>query len=317
MTDAPNRNHWLIAAWPGMGNVAVIAAGYLIQKLGLRPIDELPAGGHFDVQAVEVKKGVIATPTTARGVFYRSDQPLAAKSPMDLTVFGGDAQPTLGVFAYANTLLDRARSMGVQRVVTFASMASQLHPSQDPRVFGAATSPELLDELRKLEVNLLEEGQIGGLNGVILGAAAQRGMAGVCLMGEIPFFAAAVPNPKAARAVLDAFCLLTGIEVDFEELTEHAKTIDEALLRMLEKMERAAAGEEGDEEEGEAEGEAPAGGGEGEKGLDTETLQKIERLFEQAHKDRSRAMALKKELDRLGVFKKYENRFLDLFKRAE
>jgi hypothetical protein len=40
-------------------------------------------------------------------------------------------------------------------------------------------------------------------------------------------------------------------------------------------------------------------------------------LFERAVKDRSKAFELKQELDRLGVFKDYEDRFLDLFKKAE
>jgi len=42
---------------------------------------------------------------------------------------------------------------------------------------------------------------------------------------------------------------------------------------------------------------------------------RIETLFEQAAKDRSKAFELKQELDRLGLFKDYEDRFLDLFKK--
>jgi hypothetical protein len=38
-------------------------------------------------------------------------------------------------------------------------------------------------------------------------------------------------------------------------------------------------------------------------------------LFNQANQDRSKAFELKQELDRLGVFKDYEDRFLDLFKK--
>ena len=36
-----------------------------------------------------------------------------------------------------------------------------------------------------------------------------------------------------------------------------------------------------------------------------------------ATKDRSKAFELKQELDRLGLFKEYEDRFLDLFKKTE
>jgi hypothetical protein len=42
---------------------------------------------------------------------------------------------------------------------------------------------------------------------------------------------------------------------------------------------------------------------------------RLEDLFEQAARDRSRAFELKQELDRLGVFKDYEDLFLDLFKK--
>lgn len=42
--------------------------------------------------------------------------------------------------------------------------------------------------------------------------------------------------------------------------------------------------------------------------------QRIEQLFEQSAHDRSKAFELKQELDRHGVFKEYEDRFLDLFK---
>jgi hypothetical protein len=45
--------------------------------------------------------------------------------------------------------------------------------------------------------------------------------------------------------------------------------------------------------------------------------QRIEELFTQAATDRSKAYELKQELDRLGVFKDYEDRFLDLFKQAD
>ncbi|MHB8900817.1 MAG: hypothetical protein ACYC6Y_18870 [Thermoguttaceae bacterium] len=48
-----------------------------------------------------------------------------------------------------------------------------------------------------------------------------------------------------------------------------------------------------------------------------ENQRRIETLFHQARQDRSKAYELKRELDHLGVFKDYEDRFLDLFKKPE
>jgi len=305
--------NWLIAAWPGMGNVAVIAAGYLIRKLDLRPVAEMPPKGHFDIQGVDVANGVVATPRMPRSYFFQSP---AGGPGRRLTVFLGEAQPATGSYEYAMDLLERAMEYSPQRVVTFASMATQLHPSQQPRVFGVSTKDEMLDELRRLEVLPLEEGQIGGMNGLLLGAAAERGMPGMCLMGEIPYFAAGVPNPKAAKAVLESFALMSGIEIDLEELAHDAEMIDHALLDMMHKLEREGGGEEEDDDEADRSGPAPAPEAP-ERQLDQATHERVERMFAEARRDRSKAMALKQELDRLGVFGRYENRFLDLFKRAE
>ena len=51
--------------------------------------------------------------------------------------------------------------------------------------------------------------------------------------------------------------------------------------------------------------------------LDEQDRARIESLFEQARQERNKAFLLKAELDRLGVFDRYEDRFLDLFKRGE
>ena len=42
-------------------------------------------------------------------------------------------------------------------------------------------------------------------------------------------------------------------------------------------------------------------------------MERIEKLFQEARADRTRAQELKKELDRWNLFELYENRFLDLF----
>jgi proteasome assembly chaperone (PAC2) family protein len=249
-----------------------------------------------------------------RNLLYQTEA--GADGPR-LTVFIGESQPNSGAYSFAQELMVKAQEMGVDRVITFASMASQLHPSEHPRVFGAATHENLVDDLRKLEVQPLKEGQIGGLNGVLLGAAAERHLPGLCLMGEIPFFAAGVPNPKAAKAVLDAMALLTALDLDVDALNPHIEAIDRVLNNMMERMQseqpsdhEESEGSAGQSDAGDAERRDPAG-------LDKAARQLIETLFAEARSDRSRAMVLKQELDRLNVFAQYEDRFLDLFRRAE
>ncbi len=313
----------LIAAWPGMGNVAVIAAGYLVQTLSMHDAGELPPGGHFDINEVTIKDGLFNKPHLPRGHFFRAPADAPGR---DVLVFLAEAQPTAGVYAYAQTLLDAAAAMGVTRVITFASMASSMHPSDDPKVAGVATDLATLEELRRVEVRPMEAGQIGGLNGVLLAAAAERGMSGVCLLAEIPYFAAAVPNPKAARAALSVFSVLAGFDISLDELTHHAAAVERMLVEAYNRMQAAGAfAEEEDESEEtgaesiDAPSAAPDPEPESEPGPpkpDPAVRQRIERLFVEAKQDQSRAAALKQELDRHALFKEYENRFLDLFRRA-
>lgn len=308
---SPQRK-WLVAAWPGMGNVAVIAAGYLIQKLALRPVAELGTPGLFDIKDVEIEKGVITTPRQPRSLLFRMPEPTPA---LDLTVFLGEAQPDHGVFALAQGLLEHTEEYGINRVITFASMSTPMDPRQQPRVFGAATSGPLLDEILRAEVQVMNDGQIGGLNGVLLGAAAQRSLDGLCLLGEIPYFAAGVGNPKAAKAVLDAFCMLSRLELDLDELARHAEAMEESLLKL--QAETSVDTDEDDEIASEATPPPDRERKDAPSEPDPATLDRIERLFAEARKDRAKVVNLKQELDRTGLFRRFEDRFLDLFKRAE
>lgn len=325
-TETPPRR-WLVAAWPGMGSVAMIAAGYLIHKLGMKAAGDLPPRGHFDVRTIEIKEGVIPPPHLPRAVLYRATPAAGEEStagkPPELIVFVGESQPDTGSLSYAHELLDVAQAMGVSRVVTFASLATQLHPTADPKVWGAVTHPTLLDELRRVEVNVLREGQIGGLNGVLLGACAQRQIPAIGLLGEIPFFAAGMPNPKTGKALLDSFALLAGLTMELEELSSHARLIEKTLVELMERLQAEGRMPEfpqvmklGSPEETSAE-EPKADQTGAEPPLSDADRASIERMFEAARADRARAMDLKRELDRLGVFRAYENRFLDLFRRAE
>jgi len=296
----------LVAVWPGMGNVALNAGIYLLAKLDMKLIAELEAGDLFDVDYVEVKEGLIQTGRRPRSRFFVWIDP-AHKH--DLVVFLGEAQPPLGKYPFCRQLIAYAQELGVERVFTFAAMATQMHPEHPSRVFGAATDAESLEELKRLELEVLREGQIGGLNGVLLGAAAEAGLRGACLLGEMPHIFAQLPFPKASLAILETFTTMTGIELDFAELAEQARATEQQLGELLARVEQTYGRQEPAEEEA-AGPEAPEP-----QRLGSANQQHIEKLFDQAAKDRSKAFELKQELDRLGVFKEYEDRFLDLFKK--
>jgi proteasome assembly chaperone (PAC2) family protein len=309
MDEKPELNDpWLVAVWPGMGHVAISAGYYLMAKLGVHLLAEFRPLDLFDVEHVEVHGGLVRTGRLPRSRFFVWRDPAGRH---DIVIFIGEAQPPMGKYAFCKRLIKFARQLGVERVFTFAAMATEMRPEHPSRVFGAAADEQTLRVLRGLETEILEEGHISGLNGVLLGVAAESALRGACLLGEIPHVVAQFPFPKAALAVLEKFATMAGLEIDMSELREQAQAMDRKLGTLLARMERAISEQEPTTEEafGAERGE--------EDGLDPEDERRIEELFEKAREDRSKAYELKRELDRIGVFRDYEDRFLDLFKKPE
>lgn len=298
---------WLVAVWPGMGSVAITAGYYLMAKLGMHLLLEFPAAGYFEIEQVEVKGGLIVSRRLPRSRLFLWADP---KEERDLIVFIGEAQPPARGGEFCRKVVEQVKMLGVRRVFTFAAMATGMRPKHDSRVFGAAIDRGTLAEFKQLDVDILESGTISGLNGVLLGMAAASGLPGGCLLGEIPHVFSQIPFPKAALAVLEFFSAMTGIELDYDELRQHAEEVEKSLEDFLVRMEHAM-------EEAQAQpGHLPAPEEEGERMSKPAAAdqKRIEELFASARADRSRAFELKQELDRLGVFQEFEDRFLDLFK---
>lgn len=311
--DQPFKKPWLVAVWPGMGGVAEIAGKYLVHKLGAQPVGKLAAESFFEPTSIVIKAGLVQPGVLPQSVFYAWRNP---NGEHDLLVMLGERQPNEGGVRYAQALLEIARLHAVDRVLTFAAMATPIHPSGAPRVFAAATSPELLTELGRLQVEVLINGEISGLNGLFLGAAASREIPGICLLGEFPFFAAGVPNPKASAAVLRKFSALSGIPVELGDLDRDSERIEQSLVQLLEQMQAAGQAQQAQVPTGDSPAEGEQTAEPAESDVPEEVSQRIEQLFEQVRKDRSKALDLKLELDRRGLFRRYEDRFLDLFKQA-
>ncbi len=301
---------WLVAVWPGMGQVALSAGYYLLAKLGMHFVAEFSPVGLFEMEYVEVKEGLIHLGSLPRSRFFVWKGPPEAH---DIVIFLGEAQPPLGRLPFCQKLVEFAKKLDVQRVFTFAAMATNMQLEGPSRVFGAATDEAGVQELKRYELEILSDGQIGGLNGVLLGVAAASGLRGTCLLGEIPRIVAQAPFPKASLAVLEVFTTMAGLKVDLSELSEQSDVVVQQLREILAQVEAEL--EHSAEQEEESYGQEPPEPEE--EQLSASDRDRIEGLFEQARQDRSRAYVLKRELDRLNVFKEFEDRFLDLFKPAK
>jgi uncharacterized protein len=211
---APN----MLAAWPGIGNVALIIANYLKTKINFKELGYLEASYFFDPIGVLVKDNVVEEPNFPQSDFYYFKNP----NGKDLILFIGDDQPASKGYELAHCILDVGERFGVERVYTCAAAMTRIHHTEPPKVWGVATSHLVTYGLKEYNLENSTNLQIAGLNGLLLGVAKEREIDGICLLGEVPSYASRVPNPMAALAVLKVLARMLEIKVDLAELAKMA-----------------------------------------------------------------------------------------------
>lgn len=306
-----------IAAWPGMGEVAYRSALFLREVLDFKMFAKLEAQDFFKPAAILVEKGIIELPNLPAGFFYY----LKRKEGQDIILFLGEAQPPL---EYGETLceaiIDFVKKYKAKFMFCFAAKPRPIDHKSNSGVWIAATHKEALKKLERFSLKTVDEGQVSGLNGIVLGIAKNKGLKGACLLGEIPFYAVQIENPKAVMEILKILSEYLGITLNLSPLVERAKFIEEEIEKLISYLK----------------GEEPfTGGGASPMPLSEDDIEKIkndlaaytklpesarekiEKLFKDAREDVTKASRLKDELDHWNIYKEYEDRFLDLFKKKD
>ena len=218
----------LLASWPGIGNVSTILAEYLKRKLDFKKLAEVQASYFFDPVGVMVENSIVEAPQFPQSEFYYWKNKGGGN---DIILFIGEDQPNTKVYDLANCILDVGLRFQAKRIYTCAAALTRIHHTEEPRVWGVATSQSVVNSLRGYNLEPGSNLQIAGLNGLLLGITKERDIEGVCLLGEVPMYATRVQNPIAALAILKALVRLLDIEVDTFEIAQLA---EETKVRMKE-----------------------------------------------------------------------------------
>jgi proteasome assembly chaperone (PAC2) family protein len=290
----------VLAAWPGMGNVGLIGVDYLRRKLGAVLFAEIDMSPYFIPDSIIVKNGIAEFPEIPSASFYYTKNP-------DLIIFECNAQVAgrEGIMVIKN-ILDIITQHPVRNIFTFAAFAQPMSHQDDSHVLYACNSPGFLDGLNHFGLNPMPDGYIAGQNGLLLGVAASRNVPSACLLGTIPSYAINLSYPKASLELVKSICGLLNLEIDYTELLEGVEAMAQQFAMVEERIRELTPFVKEEEEDEEI------------SSVDEEkvphyVMDKIEKMFVVAAKDKSMATELKKELDRWKLFELYENRFLDLF----
>lgn len=314
LLDKPKlKRPYFIAAWPGMGSVAVTAVEYLRDQLGAKLLGEMPAEDFFTPTGATVSKQIIQAPELPTNKFYYYQ---SSSSKRDILFFLGSVQPIPHKeHEFSEKILQIAQSFDVQMVITTAAAPTDMYFRDKPRVFAAPNDGNLIKMLMEYKVHFMGNGNIAGLNGLLIAVAREMGLKGVCFLGEIPFFTAQVEFPQASVEILQILMQILNLKIDMVDLELYAGEKEkeiEPLAKLLMKENQKEEEEEKEEvEERQIE--------HAEQDVPRSARVKIEKLFRQAEFDGSykSKMKLKEELDKWDLFDDYLDRFLDLFKKGK
>ncbi len=224
----------LLAAWPGVANVALEATTYLKEKLQAEEFAEIEANSFFEITGVYVEKNLVQPPRLPENKFFYWKR---KERGSDLIIFLGESQPSTKNSEFAGMILDVAQKFGAKLVYTCAA-ALITHFPESPRVWAAVTDVEMLEEMEGKGLVLKGDFFVAGMNGLLLSVAKERDMKGVCLLGETPRYLSEMRNPTASQAVLNVLTKLLKVEIDVTEMDNLAAQSRQQIEELIKESRR-------------------------------------------------------------------------------
>jgi len=212
---------------PGIGNVGKLAAEHLKDELKAVKFAEIYSK-FFPPQVLVMDDGLIRL--VQNELYY-----VKRDGGRDLVLLVGDYQGLTpdGQYELADFVLKELKALGVRNLYTLGGYGMGRMVTK-PRVLGAATDAKLVKEMEGHGV-VFARGEPGagivGASGLLLGLGKLNDMHAVCLMGETSGY---FVDPKSAQAVLEVLTKILDIKIDFAELENRAKQIDQITSKLRE-----------------------------------------------------------------------------------
>jgi proteasome assembly chaperone (PAC2) family protein len=232
--DLPHlRSPILVCAFRGWNDAAAAASTALASianDLEGEQIACIDPEDFFDFQST--RPTIAMDEGQTRRIDWPENNVIAVRVPTadrDLVLFDG-TEPNLRWRTFSETIATIADALGVEMVITLGALIAEVSHTLPVPITGLASSQELVEEL-ELERSSYEGPT--GIVGVVHDLCRQNGLDSASLWAAVPHYVAAVPNPKAALALLRRLEGLTGIAVEASELEEETADYEEQIGRAV------------------------------------------------------------------------------------
>ena len=224
--------------WNDGGQGASLAGGYLAKTWEAERFAEIEPEGFFDFQATRPHVSLVDGQTRKiewpENVFYHAPIP---GSERDAVLLLG-IEPNLRWRSFTGMVVDLARELGVEMVVTLGSLLADVPHTRPSPVTGGATDAELIERLGLQRSRY--EGPTG-IVGVLHDACNGAGLPSVSLWAAVPHYVSLAPSPRAALALCHRLGDILGTAVDTEELDEASERYSEQVSEAVASDDETAA----------------------------------------------------------------------------
>jgi predicted ATP-grasp superfamily ATP-dependent carboligase len=227
------RSPVLVAAFRGWNDAAGAATAALeavAASLDTEPIASIDPEEFVDFQATRPQ--ITLTEGQTRHIEWPATTLFAARAPAagrDLVLLEG-IEPNLRWRTFAEGIVEAAERIGVELVITLGALIAEVAHSLPVPITGLASSEELVE---RLDLSRSSYEGPTGIVGVLHDACRRHDLDSASLWAAVPHYVAAVPNPKAALALLRRLEGLTGVAVDAAELEEDSERYEEQVGRAV------------------------------------------------------------------------------------
>jgi predicted ATP-grasp superfamily ATP-dependent carboligase len=219
------------AGWNDAASAATAALEAVAASLDSSVVARIDPEEFYDFQVNRPTIRLIEGQT--RHVDWPANTLLSVRVPTaerDLVLLSG-VEPNVRWRTFADAIVGAADRLGVEMIVSLGALMADVAHTRSVPITGLASDPDLVDQLGMSRSSY--EGPTG-IVGVIHDACRRRGVTSASLWAAVPHYVAAVPNPKAALALLRRLEGLTGIAVEASEL-------EDASARFTEQVDQAVA----------------------------------------------------------------------------
>jgi predicted ATP-grasp superfamily ATP-dependent carboligase len=324
-TKAKINHPILIFSWPSLGLIGRYVINYLISELKAQIFAEIELEEYISFPNLIVENGMIYSAPQIKDKIYFLHTEL-----QDFIFFFSDFDPSPEYYTkLATDILNFLMPTNISFIITFNSLPTNILHTDKPNLYISATtfSTKVLPLIQKFNLPKLDFGVIEGMNSVFLQVAKEMGINSICIFSEIPFYTLDMYNPQSAKEILLLLEEAFNFKLSYNKLYQDIKLMDEHLRNTFADLNQKAQQlfsqiYESKKQYGKKQSdfyETPGGITFEELkkqikfSLPESAKNKINQLFKLAKENIEYAKQLKEELDRWGVYKEYEDKFLSLF----